>query len=259
MVKMSSQQMESVDDTPYTTPGEFNPPEGPPASELPISLRHSQVARLIGKDGAYFIEITDKSGAKYIWYDSKTSKILIWGSPEACLLAERLVRQRIDYVTRTLTLDPPTATFKIDLDPKHIGRLIGTNRSNLIGIQTSSGADDIRYMNKGNEVHVWGSPAACCLAEKLVRKAIKDIVDRHAKGPPTTSSPPTITFRLEIDPRNIGHLIGAKGSNLLRVREMSGARFIKYSSEDSEVRVWGTPEACSRAEALIRQKVASLA
>ena len=237
--------------------GVFNPPEGEdPSVKISAPFTYEQMALVIGKEGANFIKFTEESGAKYIWYFYDLSEVHIWGSPEASCLAEKLVRVKLEHVTakRSHPKDP-TSTFKFELDPQHIGRLIGAKGQNLLRIQNISGAKFIKYAGD-NQVHIWGSPEAAARAEKMVLDTIDQILNKQATP---LRGAPAATFKVEIEPRKIGHLIGAKGSNLLRIREMSGAKHIKYSSENSEVQVWGTPSACCRAEALIREKIASIA
>lgn len=45
-----------------------------------IPFEQGIIKRLIGKDGYYFKNITDKFKLRYVWYNKQTQDIEIWGS-----------------------------------------------------------------------------------------------------------------------------------------------------------------------------------
>jgi hypothetical protein len=89
-------------------PGSYNPPEGGVVKivSLPERLAPSDtevVKQVIGREGCYFVKITERSGIDYLWHDREGNTVELWVTDEerqkkALRLATRMIVTRFVQV-----------------------------------------------------------------------------------------------------------------------------------------------------------------
>lgn len=79
----------------------YNPPLNESKSIIKLSMDIIPFMwKVIGKEGRVFKAITKKSNVKYIWYDSNTNVIEIWGNRINLMKAEVLLSERINSLVK---------------------------------------------------------------------------------------------------------------------------------------------------------------
>ena len=65
-------------------PNGYAPPLEFPMETISGNFETNVLKQVIGREGCYFKQITEKSGVKYIWHNRETNQIEIWG-PKHCI------------------------------------------------------------------------------------------------------------------------------------------------------------------------------
>lgn len=84
-------------ETQIPSKSEYNPPLHMPFLKIPVTFMNDKelCSLIIGRNGYHFKEITRLSGVNYIWLNSKTSQLEIWGHTHAIHIAYKMILTHI--------------------------------------------------------------------------------------------------------------------------------------------------------------------
>ena len=77
---------------------DYNPPLGSPYTQMDCKFEADIIRQVIGREGCYFKQITQKTGVYYIWHQREKGFIEIWGPEENLQKAIKQIHNRLYFV-----------------------------------------------------------------------------------------------------------------------------------------------------------------
>jgi len=77
---------------------EYNPPLGSPYTQIDSKFEADIIRQVIGREGCYFKQITQRTGVYYIWHHREKGYIEIWGPEENLKKAINQIHNRLYFV-----------------------------------------------------------------------------------------------------------------------------------------------------------------
>lgn len=227
-------------------------PQGPPMIEGVVELPKTATGKIIGTKGSQIAELRQRSGAQVdVDKSAAVCRVRLIGSQEQVDHCKALIAQ--------LMLPPGetgpggvTAGEYLDIPKGSVGRIIGAGGSRIQELQERSGAKiDIDRTNPERiMVRFSGFPENVAAAKSMVAEVLEGR-DRSVQGEAQTI--------VHVPSSCTGRLIGPGGKQINTIQEISGAKVdVDKSTEPCIVRIVGTKEAVSIAEAMVHDVVATM-
>lgn len=94
----SNQTTEMKSNTVTNNSNNYDPPLNSPYTQMDCKFEADIIRQVIGREGCYFKQITQKTGVYYIWHKRKEGHIEIWGPEENLQKAIHQIHNRLYFV-----------------------------------------------------------------------------------------------------------------------------------------------------------------
>jgi len=208
-----------------------------------MELPYHATGKIIGTKGQQIAEVRQRSGAQVDVDKSPVGcRVRIVGTQEQVSAAKEFIAK---------ITDPGHEGELMEISRSAVGRIIGAGGARIQELQERSGAKiDIDRGVEPCLIRFAGFPENVAYAKKLVVEVLEGR-DRTTFG--------EAAVNIEVPPSCTGRLIGPGGRQINEIQETSGAKVdIDKSRDPCIVRMTGSHEAVTRAEAMVRQVVQAI-
>ena len=94
----TNQTTEMKSNTVPSNSNNYDPPLNSPYTQMDCKFEADIIRQVIGREGCYFKQITQKTGVYYIWHKRKEGHIEIWGPEENLQKAIQQIHNRLYFV-----------------------------------------------------------------------------------------------------------------------------------------------------------------
>jgi len=226
-------------------------PGAGPSVEGVVDLPKHATGKIIGTKGSQIAEIRSRSGAQ-VDVDKSTSscRVRLVGTQQQVDNARAIIAQLMLPVAGGG--QEGTSGEYLEIPKGSVGRVIGAGGARIQELQERSGAkiDIDRTQPDRILVRFAGFPENVAAAKTMVAEVLEG-KDRSVQGDAQTT--------LEVPSSCTGRLIGPGGKQINDIQERSGAKVdVDKSREPCIVRIVGTTESVTAAEAMVREVISAM-